>query len=420
MDVLWTVLWLAEVFSLAYIAYRCLLGILSLRYRQSPPAGKQATRFLIVIPAHNEELYIAATVRHLQMLDYPAGLRHIVVVADACSDGTAAAAEQAGAQVLVKPAPATTKGATIRWTLSHAAITETAWDALVIFDADSRPGTGFLAAMDGALARGDKAIQGRCESHGQAGWVPTAYAVNTTQRNRTWHLARELAGFSAALTGTGICFARDVLSKLPVETKTLTEDLEYTARLTLLGVRARYLHEAVTIIEQPATLRASTGQRLRWARGQISTSLAYGPALAWRGITKLDISALDTALYLFLPSLVPFQALLGVFVLVSLLAGESVPQPALGLPATGIIPVIILLCVSLVLPYLGLRAEGRPYALRDWIAFLLLMLSWLPIALYGALTLRVRVWYRTPRQAEESLSEAEAPREVDPKRGGTG
>ena len=38
---------------------------------------------------------------------------------------------------------------------------EAPWDALVIFDADSRPWVDFLALMDGALERGARVIQGR-------------------------------------------------------------------------------------------------------------------------------------------------------------------------------------------------------------------------------------------------------------------
>jgi len=300
----------------------------------------------------------------------------------------------------------------IQWALAHPDVAGAAWDALVIFDADSRPAANFLKAMDAAIAAGEKAIQSRSESHGQKGWVPTAYAVNTTQRNRTWHQAREMAGFSAALTGTGICFTRQVLKELPPNTRTLTEDLEYGAKLTLAGIRVRYLHEAVTVIDQPPSLKASAGQRLRWARGQLRTALSYAPALVVRALTRRDISALDTALYLLLPSVVPFQALLGVCGLGSLLANEAWPQPAAGLPGVPFFVVAAVLGFSLLLPYLGLRAERAHYAFRDWVAFLLLMLTWLPIAAFGAFTMWVEVWNRTPRRRAAAAPEA-APADVE-------
>jgi len=401
-----TVLWAAELAALAYVVYRGALGVLGLRGRRPLAPGRCETRFLVLLPARNEESVIGETVRHLQRLDYPADLRLVFVVADDCSDATASQAAAAGARVLRKPAPATTKGAVIQWALAHPEVAAAAWDALVIFDADSRPAPNFLKAMDAAIAAGERAVQSRSESHGQKGWVPTAYAVNTTQRNRTWHQAREMAGFSAALTGTGLCFTREVLKDLPPDTRTLTEDLEYGAKLTLAGIRVRYLHEAVTVIDQPPSLRASAGQRLRWARGQLRTALRYAPGLLARAATRRDLSAFDTALYLFLPSVVPFQAFLGLCGLASLLAGGGRPEPMGGLPAVPFLAVAGVLGFSLFLPYLGLRAERARYAFRDWVAFLLLMLTWLPIAAFGAFTMWVEVWNRTPRRRAAGPAEA--------------
>ena len=56
-------------------------------------------RFLIAIPAHDEERVIARTVQRLRELDYPSDLYAIHIVADHCSDATAALARQAGAVV---------------------------------------------------------------------------------------------------------------------------------------------------------------------------------------------------------------------------------------------------------------------------------------------------------------------------------
>src|SRR4051812_5965056 len=70
-----------------------------------PPTLAPATRgwkFDIIVPAHNEALGIADTVASLRALDYPEALRAIWVVADNCSDDTAARAEAAGASALVR------------------------------------------------------------------------------------------------------------------------------------------------------------------------------------------------------------------------------------------------------------------------------------------------------------------------------
>jgi hypothetical protein len=40
--------------------------------------------------------------------------------------------------------------------------------------------------------------------------------------------------------------------------------------------------------------------------------------------------------------------------------------------------------------------ERRQTDWRDWLAFLALMVSWLPIAVYAAMTTWVKSWHRTP------------------------
>ena len=292
-----------------YIVYRCLLGVLSLRPHNTLP-GNRDTRFLILIPAHNEETVIANTVNWLHNLQYPEERFRVFVVADACTDATESIARKMGAQVLVKPAPASSKGNTIQWAVARPEIQNAEWDALCIFDADSRPWVDFLSLMDGALDRGASVIQGRRDSAEQHGWIPRGYAVNTVARNRLWHQARERAGFSGALTGAGICIKREILEQVPPNTQTLTEDLEYTAKLTQAGVRVHYMHDAGVQIEQPPSLAPSVMQRVRWARGQLRTAFIYGPSLVWKSMRHLDLSAFDTALYLLIPSLVPLQAIL--------------------------------------------------------------------------------------------------------------
>ena len=47
------------------------------------------SRFLVLIPAHNEERVIGDIVRNLQEMDYPRELYDFYVIADNCTDNTA-------------------------------------------------------------------------------------------------------------------------------------------------------------------------------------------------------------------------------------------------------------------------------------------------------------------------------------------
>ena len=56
----------------------------------------------IIVPSHNMSAVIERCVKALQASDYPQDKFHIFVVADHCTDDTAAVAESVGATVLVR------------------------------------------------------------------------------------------------------------------------------------------------------------------------------------------------------------------------------------------------------------------------------------------------------------------------------
>ena len=387
---------LLELTTVAYLIYRTALGVAGLSTPHSNTISAPETRFLILILAHNEARVIGATVQHLKTLAYPEGRALVVTVADDCSDDTSERAQDAGAIVLDKPGPASGKGAAIRWALEQPSVREDDWDTLVILDADSRPRPSFLAEVSAAIANGAVAVQTRTESIPSKGWVGRAYALNTRMRNRLWHQARERAGFSAILTGAGVGLKRSLLSHYPFETRTVTEDLEYSALLTADGVGVSYLYNAVIDIEQPATLGSSVVQRVRWARGQLMTTLVACPALLRRALLHRDLSALDTAMYLAMPSLVPLQVLLMGWIALSLLVDTSAVRD---FPGLGVLPLEVLaaaLGLSFALQGAAMFVDRDSLRPVDCLSYVALMVTWMPLAIYAALTAGVRTWRPTP------------------------
>ena len=96
------------------LGYLLLLAIGAMRSASTPDAHGRSpsTRFMIVIPAHDEAGVIRATVSRLLAIDYPAHLFSIHIIADHCSDNTAEVARHAGAVVHERnEGPRTGKGA---------------------------------------------------------------------------------------------------------------------------------------------------------------------------------------------------------------------------------------------------------------------------------------------------------------------
>jgi cellulose synthase/poly-beta-1,6-N-acetylglucosamine synthase-like glycosyltransferase len=98
-------LFLAVVIAagLAYL-YLLLIAGRSRAVDAAPTAPEPALRYALAIPAHNEAGVIGATVRRLRQMAYPPTLFDIHVVADHCTDDTAAVAAAAGAVVHVRDA----------------------------------------------------------------------------------------------------------------------------------------------------------------------------------------------------------------------------------------------------------------------------------------------------------------------------
>lgn len=56
------------------------------------------SRFLVLVPAHNEEKVIGDIIENLQRMDYPRELYDFYVIADNCTDGTAQRARSLGSK----------------------------------------------------------------------------------------------------------------------------------------------------------------------------------------------------------------------------------------------------------------------------------------------------------------------------------
>jgi cellulose synthase/poly-beta-1,6-N-acetylglucosamine synthase-like glycosyltransferase len=260
------------------------------------------TRFMIVIPAHNEVNVIRATINRLHALDYPIHLYSINILADHCSDNTAEAARQAGACVYERnEGPRSGKGAALSW-LFQKTLKNEKCDAVVIFDADTRVDPAFLRVMDWRLVQGDQVIQGQhiiCNP--DEGWYPALTSAMFLIDNRFQNLGRTNLGWSAKNMGDSICFHVDILRKLGWG-EGLTEDYHLRLRLLLKGIRIVYEPAAIGYGEAPLTWARARTQRVRWLRGTHDAKQQFVKHLIVEGMKKRNLAMLDGALQASLPS----------------------------------------------------------------------------------------------------------------------
>lgn len=290
-------------------------------------ARAPALRFDVVVPAHDEETGIAATVESLRAVDYPPELYRVLVVADNCSDATAARAEAAGATVLVRDDPARRgKGYALAHAFAFCAAGAQA-DAVVVIDADTTVSPGLLRAFARRFEAGAEAVQA---SYGVrnpgASWRTRLMVIALSLFHVLRSLGRERLGLSAGLRGNGMGFSLGLLRRVPYGAFSIVEDVEYGLSLGEAGVRVHHVGEASVLGEMASRGGASRSQRRRWERGRRALALSRGPRLLWTGLRRRDPVRIDLAMDVLVPPL-------ATLVLVAVLgAGASLVGHALGGP----------------------------------------------------------------------------------------
>jgi len=350
------------------LGYLLLLALGAVRSASTPDTHGRSpsTRFMIVIPAHDEAVVIKATVSRLLAIDYPAHLFSIHIIADHCSDNTAEVARHAGAVVHERnEGPRTGKGAALSW-LFQRILEKKQCDAVVIFDADTRVDPKFLRVMDWRLAQGDQVIQGQhIIRNPKQGWFPALTWAMFLIDNRFQNLGRSNLGWSAKNMGDSICFRVDVLLQLGWG-EGLTEDYHLRHKLLLNGIRIAYEPAAIGYGEAPITWSRALAQRARWLRGTRDTSQQFVKHLLVDGLKSRDLAMLDGALQASFPSYSTLSLLslilLMIQVLINYFIKQTFPWPLISAWAAIVITLLIY-------PLLGLALERAP--VRAYIAILL-------------------------------------------------
>jgi cellulose synthase/poly-beta-1,6-N-acetylglucosamine synthase-like glycosyltransferase len=372
----------------------CLEVLLSLAPRQGQRGYALApdSNVVVLIPAHNEEQVIAATLETL-MPTLPNGSR-ILVVADNCSDRTAAIAREWGAEVVERTsATERGKGFALEFGVEYLRAFPPA--AIVFLDADCQVAPQTVKLLAAAAIETQRPVQGLnlCDPDPARGYgqLTSGFAFRFKNLVRTLGLFR-LAGL-CHLTGTGMALPWSLVERVQFAGGNVVEDMQLGIDMALSGKPAIFLPAAR--VDSPLPLRpaAVRSQRTRWEHGHLRTLLRQTPhllALAFR-YRRLDLAwlALDLAIP---PLSLLIMALAGV-VLVSALAwlfGATAWPLVIALAAFGSMLAAVLI---------GWAAHCRQVVpLRALVIAPLYALRKLPI--YCAFLLRPQQqWVRTERDA---------------------
>ena len=270
--------------------YQIIYLILPLILRDKPHGPEKLNRYAILIAARNEEAVLPHLLRSIHAQDYPRHLIRTFVVADNCTDRTAALAEAEGATVFQRfNKNQIGKGYALNYLLGRIDETEGLdnFDAFLIFDADNLLEPDYVRQMNRVCSDGYDAFCGyRNSKNFGANWLSAGYGLWYLHDCVHLNRSRMRLGTTCAVNGTGFGFTRDLLRRTHGwQFFTLTEDIEFRTWCATHGVRIGYSHDAVLFDEQPVTLSLSARQRTRWVQGGIQVSLRYCLDY-WKGILK--------------------------------------------------------------------------------------------------------------------------------------
>jgi cellulose synthase/poly-beta-1,6-N-acetylglucosamine synthase-like glycosyltransferase len=259
------------VLALPATAASLYLLLFTLLSRAPPPAlrSSRRLRFDVIVPAHDEAAGIEGVVAGLRKLDWPAEGFRVLVVADNCTDSTAALARAAGAEVLERRDPSR-RGKGYALDFAFQISQARGWaDAVVVIDADTGVSANLLEAFAGRIDDGAKAIQahyGVLNPH--ASWRTRLMAIALASFHRVRSRARERLQLSCGLRGNGWCVTPRLLRQVPYRAFSLAEDIEYGIELGLAGHRVHYADEAQVAGVMVSGEAAARTQRQRWEKGR--------------------------------------------------------------------------------------------------------------------------------------------------------
>lgn len=327
-------------------------------------------RIVTFVPAHDEAAGVAETIAALRAQSYPAERHEVIVIADNCSDETAAVAAAAGATVWQRAASENRgKGQALAWALERLARERTvsgaedgagardcdAIDAIAVVDADCLASPGLLASVDRHLRTGADAVQtDYVVANPDASTTSALRYAGFALMHRVRARGKAGLGLSVGLFGSGMAFSAALLRAVPWASFSVTEDAEYHVRVVEHGTVVRYAGEASVSSAMPTTDAAAREQQLRWESGNSALARSTVPRLLVAGLKRRDRQRLHAAV----ERLVPPQTLL-------LAASMGAGLAAIGLrarPAAGLAAVTVAGQAGYVV--VGLRVAGAPPAVR--------------------------------------------------------
>lgn len=218
----------------------------------------------ILIPAHNEEKSIAATV--ISCLEQTRPADEVIVVDDCSTDATPEILANFGNKIRV--IRLATPGGNKSYVQEYGLRFVTG-DVFIATDGDTILHPDFVKYIEEDFQKNDTiAVAGYVRSI-RNNWLTACRAFEYAVGQNLHKLAQHYLDFLFVIPGAAGAFRTDVFrgKYITFDHDTVTEDLDFTYRLHRMGLQVLYDRRVIVFTQDPATLHSYINQMRRWFGG---------------------------------------------------------------------------------------------------------------------------------------------------------
>lgn len=313
-------------------------------------------KIAVLVPAHNESAGIVPTLADIKS-QLVAGDR-LLLVADNCTDDTAAVALAKGAEVIERfDETARGKGYALAFGIDRLASNPP--EIVVMIDADCRIASGAIERISCLSASTGRPVQALYLMT-----APNDSSINHQVAEFAWRVKNWLRplGFSVVnlpcqLMGSGMAFPWSVIRSATLADGNIVEDINLGLELAIKGHPPLFCPSAKVTSLFPASREGAVSQRRRWEQGHIHMIVKSTGIAITAGIVKRDWNLLALALDLTVPPLSALALSLGLMFAVSVVFSMIGPST---LPLLTSVICLVMFVGAIILSWLKTGYEVLP------------------------------------------------------------
>lgn len=376
----------------------CIASLIPLPRRTAKQVSRHPN-LAVLVPAHNEEAGISTTINNLLQELSPQD--QLVVVADNCSDNTAAIARQLGATVIERHDPEHRgKGYALDFGVQFLA--KQPPDVVVIVDADCWVKSGSILQIAKLAMTKNRPVQATYLIDVPEKLSPknAVSILAFTVKNLVRPVGLARLNLPCLLTGTGMAFPWKVLSNSPLASGNIVEDMKLGLDLAIAGFSPVFCAEALVTSIPPQKDQSAKSQRTRWEHGHLQTMLTQVPRLLKAFLQTFNIHLLALALDLLIP---PLSLLVIAWFVLTLLALLGIWAGASLLPGVLLGTNGVLIVTAILMAWAKYCRKTLPVQVLLSVP---LYIIWKFPLYFAFLFNRQKAWVRTERDTPQNSSEA--------------